>query len=59
MKVYLSATLRSFFGRNAVLSVSADSVRQLLEKLTEDYPEAKKILFDESESLRSYHRCRL
>ena len=56
MKVYLSATLRSFFGRNAVLSVSADSVRQLLEKLTEDYPEAKKILFDESGRLRSFIR---
>ena len=56
MKVYISATLRSFFGRNAVFSVSADSVRQLLEKLTEDYPEAKKILFDESGSLRSFIR---
>lgn len=56
MRVYISATLRGFFGRNAEISVQAGNIRELLKQLTEAYPDARKILFDEEGSLRSFIR---
>lgn len=54
MKVYISATLRNFFGRNPVIEVSGNRLRDILSALTDEYPEAKKVLFDEEEGLRSF-----
>ena len=56
MKVYISATLRTFFGKKAVFDISENSVRGILEYLTDEYPESKKILFDESGKLRDFIR---
>ena len=54
MKVYVSATLRNFFGRNPSIEISGESIRKVLNNLTDEYPEAKKVLFDETEKLRSF-----
>ena len=56
MDIYISATLRSFFGRNSKLSASKDNVKDILGWLTDEYPESKKILFDENGKLRSFIR---
>lgn len=56
MKVYISATLRTYFGKNHVLEASADNVRSLLRYLAKEYPDAKHILFDKDENLRSFIR---
>ena len=54
MQVYISATLMSFFGRNHNLEIEADTVRGILDRLTSDYPDSEKILFDEDGKLRSF-----
>ncbi len=54
MKVYISATLRSFFGRNAELSVAASDIKGILDKITTEYPDSHKIVFDENGELRSF-----
>ena len=54
MKVYVSATLRNFFGRNPSIEISGESIRKVLSNLTDEYPEAKKVLFDETEKFRSF-----
>ena len=54
MKVYISATLRSFFGRNNIIEVSNNNIEGILEFLTDEYPESKKILFDDENRLRSF-----
>ena len=54
MKVYISATLRNFFGRNPVIEVSKNNIKEILENLTDEYPEAKKILFDDDGNLRKF-----
>ena len=46
MKVYISATLRNFFGRNPVIEISENNIKEILDKLTDEYPEAEKILFE-------------
>ena len=56
MKVYISATLRTYFGKKHVLEASADNVRSLLRYLAKEYPDAKHILFDKDENLRSFIR---
>lgn len=56
MKVYISATLRNYFGKNHVIETSADNVRAVLKFLTDEYPDAKNILFDKDENLRSFIR---
>ena len=56
MRVYISATLRSFFGKNHVIDAAADDVRSALKYLTEEYPDAKQILFDKDDTLRSFIR---
>lgn len=54
MKIYISATLRNFFGRNPSIEVSEKKIRDILTHLTDEYPEAKKVLFDQDEKLRSF-----
>lgn len=56
MKVYLSATLRNYFGKHHVIETTADNVRAVLKFLTDEYPDAKQILFDKNENLRSFVR---
>ena len=56
MKVYISATLRGFFGRNPQLDIDAKDINGLLEALTGEYPDSKKILFEEDGALRSFIR---
>ena len=54
MKVYISATLRSFFGRNPYIEVPASNIRDILAFLTDEYPDSKNTLYDESGKLRSF-----
>ena len=54
MKIYISATLRNFFGRNAQVEIPASSVRKALAILLDIYPDAKKVLYDDSNKLRSF-----
>ena len=49
MKVYISATLRNYFGKNHVIETAEDNIRSVLKFLTDEYPDAKQILFDENE----------
>lgn len=56
MKVYISATLRSFFGRNPVIEAPAGSIRDILGYLTDEYPDAKNIIFDSEGRLRDFIR---
>ena len=54
MKVFISATLKNFFERNAELNAPKENIRDILTWLTDEYPESKKILFDEEENIRSF-----
>ena len=56
MKVYVSATLRNFFGRNPSVEVPRESIREIINRLTDEYPEARKVLFDEQGKLRGFIR---
>ncbi len=56
MNVYISATLRSFFGRNSNIEVTANTIRGALDFLTDEYPESAKVIFDENGDLRSFIR---
>ena len=56
MKVYISATLRNFFGKNARLETDAKNIGDILSWLKDEYPESEKILFDENGKLRSFIR---
>lgn len=56
MKVYISATLRNYFDKNHVIEVSEDNIRAILKFLTDEYPEAKRILFDDNGNIRSFIR---
>ncbi len=54
MKVYISATLRGFFGRNRVIEAPADNIRNVLKFLTDEYPDAKKVIYDEDGRINSF-----
>lgn len=54
MKVYISATLRSFFGRNSEFDLEQNTIKDILNFLVEEYPEAKKGLYEEDGRLRSF-----
>ena len=56
MKVYISATLRSFFGRNSETETEGKTIRTILKSLTDKYPEAVKGLYDDNEKLRGFIR---
>ena len=54
MKIYISATLRNFFGRNARIEIPASTVRKALAILLDMYPDAKNVLCDEGGKLRNF-----
>ena len=54
MKIYISATLRNFFGNSAQIEIPASSVRKALAILLNMYPDAGKVLFDDNNKLRSF-----
>ena len=54
MNVYISATLRGFFGKNHKFEIATENIRGVLNWLTDEYPDSKKILFDEDNHLRSF-----
>lgn len=54
ISVYVSATLRAFAGKKAKLDIEGETVRQVLERLQEEYPESRNALFEEDETLRPF-----
>lgn len=54
MKIYISATLRNFFGRNANIELPENTIRRVIERLVEEYPDAQKALYDETGTLRDF-----
>ena len=54
MKVYISATLRSFFGRITEYDAKSTTVRKILKELTDEYPDAKKGLYDADGKLNGF-----
>ena len=54
MKIYISATLRNFFGRNARIEIPASTVRKALAILLDMYPDAKNVLYDDGGKLRNF-----
>ena len=56
MNVYISATLRNFFGRRPKISVEGNTISEALSRLLEEYPKAGKVLYDANGELRSFIR---
>ena len=56
MKVYISATLRSFFERKDTIETEGNTLRKVFDNITSNYPDAKKGLFDENGNLREFIR---
>ena len=54
MKIYISATLRGFFGRHHNVVISGNSIRSLLKGLTDEYPDSREALYDEDGKLRDF-----
>ena len=54
MKVYISATLRNFFGKNSQVEAPVDTVRKALAYLISTYPEGEKVLYDENNKVRDF-----
>ncbi|WP_191016136.1 ThiF family adenylyltransferase [Treponema zioleckii] len=54
IKVLVSATLRTFTGRNASFLLDSKSVKGVLASLIEEYPDFAKALYDENDFLRSF-----
>ena len=54
MKIYISATLRNFFDRNARIEIPASTVRKALAILLDMYPDAKNVLYDDGGKLRNF-----
>ena len=54
MKIYISATLRGFFGRHERIEIEGNSIRALLDGLTDEYPDAKEALYNEEGKLREF-----
>ena len=54
MKVYISATLRNFFGKNSQVEAPVDTVRKALAYLISTYPEGEKVLYDENKKVRDF-----
>ena len=54
VKVLISATLRTFTGRNASFSFEKDTVLGVVKELTDEYPEFSKALYDDNDNLRPF-----
>ncbi|MBQ5431363.1 MAG: molybdopterin-synthase adenylyltransferase MoeB [Lachnospiraceae bacterium] len=55
-RIFVSATLRSFFGRNASFETDHNTIKGMLDFLTDEYPDSRNILFAEDGKLRSFIR---
>src|SRR5687767_4538143 len=53
-KVYIPTALRQYAGNNEAVTLSGGTVKEVLSKLTEQYPELKKHLYSESGKLRNF-----
>ena len=56
MKVIISATLRSFFGRTSETEIQGNTIEEILKGLIDEYPDAKKGIYGEDGTLRSFIR---
>ena len=54
MKVYISSTLRNYFGKNSEIETTGKTIQDIIDFLTDEYPESKKILFDDNGALRRF-----
>ncbi len=54
VKIFISATLRSFAGKRAEILVEGTNISEAVDALTDEYPELKKGLFDEEDKLRNF-----
>lgn len=54
MKILISGTLKGFFERHNEINLSGKNLRELLETLTSEYPDAKKVVFGENGTLRDF-----
>ena len=54
MNIYISAALRNFFERKSELNVKKENIKDILDEITKEYPDSKKIIFDENGELRSF-----
>jgi adenylyltransferase/sulfurtransferase len=52
--VWISATLRTFAGRQARLELEGTTVEEVLQQLVKTNPDMEKILFDETGNIRSF-----
>ncbi|MBQ8296955.1 MAG: molybdopterin-synthase adenylyltransferase MoeB [Ruminococcus sp.] len=52
--VFIPTTLRIFTNHRSEVELEGDTVGQILESLSDEYPETKKALFDENGKLRSF-----
>ena len=56
MKVIISATLRTFFGRTAETEIQGNTIGEILRRITEEYTDTGKGLYDENGQLRHFVR---
>ncbi len=54
VRIYISATLRGFAGKNNEVEVEAKSVGKAVEALRDEYPELAKVLYDENGELQPF-----
>ena len=53
MKIYVTATLRNFFGRNPFIELEGENIRAIMSLLTDEYPDGKKVLFEDNDVFMS------
>lgn len=54
MKVYISSTLRGFFRRKEIVEAEGENLRQIISGLMDEYPEARKVFWEEDGKIRSF-----
>ncbi len=52
--VLIPTTLRSFTGRRSELELDGNTVGEVIQNLVDEYPDAKKAIFDEAGKLRTF-----
>ena len=56
MNVYISSTLRGFFGRREKIEAEGQTLRQIIAGLMDEYPDARNVFWDEEGKLRNFIR---
>lgn len=56
MNVYISSTLRGFFGRKEKIEAEGEAVWQIITALMDKYPDVQNAFWDEAGKLRSFIR---